>query len=216
MSQSLNLSVTTREQLSTKQMEAQRKAGKIPVVLYSHGNKAEMFWVDYVAFSKIYKIAGQSSVVALEGTKKNVSVIVQDIQLHPLSGRFSHVDLYQVHMDEALETHVPLVFVGQSPAVRELGGILVKTLEEVLISCLPKDLPREIEVDIAVLAQFEDTIQIKDIVLPTGVTIDADPETTVVLVEAPRSEEEMASLDEKVVADVTKVEGVTKETDKVA
>jgi large subunit ribosomal protein L25 len=216
MSQSLNLSVSVREQLSTKQMEAQRKSGKIPVVLYSHGNAAEMFWVDYVAFAKIYKVAGQSSVVALEGTKKNVSVIVQDIQLHPLSGRFSHVDLYQVHMDEALETHVPLVFVGQSPAVRELGGMLVKTLEEVLISCLPKDLPREIEVDTSTLATFEDTIQIKDIVLPTGVTIEADPETTVVLVEAPRSEEEMASLDEKVIADVTKVEGVTKETDKVA
>lgn len=153
-----------------------------------------MFWLDYVAFSKVYKVAGQSSVVALDGTKKNVSVIVQDIQLHPLSGRFSHVDLYQVHMNEALETHVPLVFTGTAPAVRELGGMLVKTLEEVLISCLPSNLPHEIEVDTTTLVSFEDTIQIKDIVLPEGVTVVADLDTTIALVEAPRSEEEMASL----------------------
>ena len=214
MSKALNLAVSPREKQSTKEIEAQRKAGKIPAVLYSHGQEAEMLWIDYIAFSKVYKVAGHSSVVALDGTKKNISVIIQDTQLHPLSGRFSHVDLYEVHMNEALEAQIPLVFTGIAPAVRELGGMLVKTLEEVTVSCLPKDLPHEIAVDIETLATFEDNIKIKDVKVPAGVTVLVDADTVVALVEAPRSEEEMAALDEKVTADVTKVEGVTKETDK--
>ncbi|MCW1888393.1 MAG: 50S ribosomal protein L25 [Candidatus Moranbacteria bacterium] len=214
MSKGLNLAVTKREKQSTKEIVAERKLGKIPAVLYSHGQEAEMLWIDYITFSKVYKVAGHSSVVTLEGAKKNLGVIIQEIQLHPLSGRFSHVDLYQVHMDEALEAQIPLVFTGTAAAVRELGGMLVKTLEEVEVSCLPKDLPHEIEVDIQTLATFEDNIKIKDIKLPKGVTMLVDAETVVALVEAPRSEEEMAALDEKVTADVTKVEGVTKEADK--
>lgn len=214
MSKALSLAVSAREKQSTKAIEAERKAGKIPAVLYSHGQKAEMLWIDYIAFSKVYKVAGHSSVVALEGAKKNISVIIQETQLHPLSARFSHVDLYQVHMNEALEAQIPLVFSGIAPAVRELGGMLVKTVEEVTVSCLPKDLPHEISVNIETLATFEDNIKIKDIAVPAGVKVLVDTDTVVALVEAPRSEEEMAALDEKVTADVTKVEGVNKEGDK--
>lgn len=211
MSQSITLAVTTREKSPTQVVENKRKEGLVPAVLYSHGKPAETFWVNYIAFAKMYKLAGQSSVVALEKDgKKGVSAIVQEVQLHPLNGRFTHVDLYQVHMDEKLETHIPLVFVGESKAVRELGGTFVKTLEEVLVTCLPADLPHAIEVDIAKIATFEDHIQVKDIVLPKGVTILGEGDTVVALVDAARSEEEMASLDEKVSADVTKVEGVIK------
>ncbi len=212
MSQQYTLTLTKREKSSTKEIEGKRKEGLIPVVLYSHGQEAETFWVNYIDFSKVYKLAGQSSVVALSvGAKKTVNAIVQEIQLHPLNTRFTHVDLYQVRMDEKLEAHVPLVFVGESKAVRELGGVFVKTLEEVEVSCLPADLPHEISVDIAKIATFDDHIQIKDIVLPKGVEILGEPETVVALVDAPRTEAEMASLDEKVSADVNKVEGVVKE-----
>ncbi|MEK9174022.1 MAG: 50S ribosomal protein L25, partial [Patescibacteria group bacterium] len=166
----------------------------------------------YIDFSKMYKVAGQSSVVAIEGAgSKTVNAIVQDVDLHPLSGRFTHIDLYQVHMDEKLETHIPLVFVGESKAVREMGGVFLQTLEEVLVTCLPADLPHEIAIDITKLETFEDHIQVKDIVLPKGVEIIGDPDTTVALVDAPRTEADMASLDEKPAADVTAVEGVVKE-----
>ncbi len=212
MSQQYTLTLTKREKSSTKEIEGKRKEGLIPVVLYSHGQEAETFWVNYIDFSKVYKLAGQSSVIALSvGAKKTVNAIIQEIQLHPLNTRFTHVDLYQVRMDEKLEAHVPLVFVGESKAVRELGGVFVKTLEEVEVSCLPTDLPHEISVDIAKIATFDDHIQIKDIVLPKGVEILGEPETVVALVDAPRTEAEMASLDEKVSADVNKVEGVVKE-----
>jgi large subunit ribosomal protein L25 len=212
MNQNLTLKVSGREKTSTKVTAQKRKDGLVPTVLYSHGNAAETFWVNYVDFSKMYKLAGQSSVVSIEkDDKKTVNAIIQDVQLHPLNGRFTHVDLYQVRMDEKLEASIPLVFIGESKAVREMGGIFLKTLEEVQVSCLPADLPHEISVDIAKLATFEDHIQIKDISLPKGVEILGDADTVIALVNAPRSEEEMASLDEKVSADVTKVEGVIKE-----
>lgn len=212
MQKDLTLQVTKRQKLSTKEVADFRKKNMIPAVLYSHGNQAEMLWVEYVSFSKTYTLAGQSSVIALsEEGKKATNAIIQEIQTHPLTGRVTHADFYQVRMDEKIEVDVPLVFVGIAPAVKEMGGVFVKTLEEINISCLPGDLPHQIEVDISSLVSFESQIKIEDIMLPKGVEILSDKETTVALVEAPRSEAEMASLDEKPVIDVTKVEGVVKE-----
>ena len=128
-----------------------------------------------------------------------------------MTNRVSHIDFFEVSMDEKLEAHIPLEFINESPAVRELGGILVKTLEEVEVTCLPKDLPHSIAIDLSTLVDFSIHIQVKDLVLPEGVKILTDELTTIVLVEAPRTEAQMAALDEKVEADVTKVEGVVKE-----
>lgn len=193
-------------------LERSRKEGKIPAILYGHDTKPQMLWINTIAFTKTYAAAGGSSIINLiPENGKGSNVIVQEIEHDPMTNRVSHIDFYQVRMDEELETHVPLEFINESLAVRELGGILVKTLEEILISCLPKDLPHSISVDLSVLKDFETHIQVKDLKVPAGVKILAEEETTIALVEAPRTEAEMAALDEKVEADVTKVEGVVKE-----
>lgn len=208
----ITLQAVVREQ-AQKDLHRQRQAGMIPAVMYGHGSAPRMFWVKYLDFSKLYAAAGESSIVSLvTGQGQPANVIVNDVQADPLTGRFSHIDFFQVRMDEKLETHVPLEFVGESPAVRESGGILVKTLEEVEISCLPNDLPHSIAVDISVMQTFEHQIKVKDLALPAGVAMLTEADTTVALVEAPRTEAEMAALDEKVEGDVTKVEGVVKET----
>jgi large subunit ribosomal protein L25 len=171
-----------------------------------------MFWVQYLDFSKLYAKAGESSIIEITPEKgKTVSVIINDVQLDPLSNRFTHVDFFQVRMDEKLEAHIPIEFIGEAPAVREMGGILVKPVEEILVSCLPKDLPHSFIIDLSVLKTFENHIQIKDMKIPAGVEILTDLDTAIALVEAPRTEAEMAALDEKVETDVTKVEGVVKE-----
>ncbi|HBR71634.1 MAG TPA: 50S ribosomal protein L25, partial [Candidatus Moranbacteria bacterium] len=105
-----------------------------------------------------------------------------------------------------------LEFVGESPAVKENGGILVKNMDEVEVKCLPADLPSKFEINLSMLAKFEDHITVADIKVPQGVEILAEKEAVIALVIPPRTEEELASLDEKVEADVTKVEGVVKET----
>jgi large subunit ribosomal protein L25 len=207
----LKLLVKVREQAS-KDLYKARQRGMIPSVMYGHGSAPQMFWVQYLDFSKLYKKAGESSIVEIvpeEG--KAMNVIINDVQLNPLSNRFAHIDFFQVRMDEKLEAHIPLEFVGEAPAVREMGGVLVKPVEEILVSCLPKDLPHSFAVDLSVLRTFERHIQIKDIKLPAGVEVLTDSDTVIALVEAPRTEAEMAALDEKVEADVTKVEGVVKE-----
>lgn len=206
------LPVSVREKVSSKVLARSRKEGKIPAVLYGHGTEPVMLWVNTLQFNKIFSEAGSSSIISLDVEKgKPANVIVHDTELDAMTNRISHIDFYQVRMDEELETHVPLEFVGESPAVRELGGVLIKTVEEIMISCLPKDLPHSIEVDLSLIKDFETHITVKDIQLPKGVKVLAEESTVVALVEAPRTEAEMAALDEKVEADVTKVEGVVKE-----
>lgn len=208
----LQLSVTPREKVSTAVLEQSRKEGKVPAIMYGHGIDPQMLWVNALSFEKIYAVAGESSILSLkvEGGKA-FNVLVHDLELDALSNRVSHIDFFQVRMDEELETHIPLEFVGESAAVREQGGVLVKTLEEVLVSCLPKDLPHSLMVNLELLKDFDTHIQVKDLSVPQGVKILTEELTTVALVEAPRTEAEMAALDEKVEADVTKVEGVVKE-----
>jgi large subunit ribosomal protein L25 len=113
-------------------------------------------------------------------------------------------------MDEEIETHVPLVFVGESPAVRELGGMLMKSIEELPVKTLPSDLPHSLEVDLSTLLTFEDHVTVSDIKVSAKVVIDADPNMVIASVIPPRTEAEMETLDTKVEADVTKVEGVVK------
>lgn len=206
------LSVKERAQAS-KDLYTSRKQGLVPAVMYGHGTAPQMFWVQYLGFSKLYEKAGESSIIEVTPEAGKVaSVIISDVQRDPLSNRFTHIDFFQVRMDEKLEARIPLQFVGEAPAVREMGGILVKPVEEILVSCLPKDLPHSLIVDLSVLNTFEDHIQIKDMQIPAGVEVLMDDDATVALVEAPRTEAEMAALDQKVEADVTKVEGVIKET----
>ncbi|MGK2849127.1 MAG: 50S ribosomal protein L25 [Minisyncoccota bacterium] len=194
-----------------KDLYMSRKQDLIPAIAYGHGSETHMVWIKYLDFSRVYAQAGESSLIKMSfGTADAVNVLIHDVQRHPLSNRFTHVDFFQVHMNEKLEAHIPLEFVGEAPAVRGFGGVLVKPIEEVLVSCLPKDLPHSLPVDLAVLKTFDHQIQVKDISVPAGVEILTDVNSVIALVEAPRSEAEMAALDEKVEADVTKVEGVTK------
>jgi large subunit ribosomal protein L25 len=210
----IKLSATLREKMTGTQLNKARKEGKIPGILYGHKKAPKMLWVDFLTFSKVYAVAGESSIILLELEKdKKASVIVQDMSHDAMSNRVDHIDFFEVSMDEELEARIPLEFIGEAPAVREQGGILVKTLEEVSVSCLPKDLPHSITLDLSTLIDFSTNIQVKDLVLPKGVKVLTDELTTIVLVEAPRTEAQMAALDEKVEADVTKVEGVVKEAD---
>lgn len=211
----ITLTATPREKVSNTKLGRARREGKIPAIMYG-GHKAtpQMLWVDFLTFAKVYAVAGESSIISLALDKgKKASVIVQELEHDAMTDRVSHIDFFEVSMNEELEARIPLEFVNEAPAVREMGGILVKTLEEVEVTCLPKDLPHSIAIDLSALVDFSIHIQVKDLVLPQGVKVLTDELTTIVLVEAPRTEAQMAALDEKVEADVTKVEGVVKEAD---
>lgn len=195
-----------------KKVNRGRKDGLIPAVTYGKGVEAQSLWVDALDFSRLIKKSGESVIIDLSiGEKSGYNVLIHEMQQNPVNGMISHIDFYQVKMDEKIETEVELFFIGESPAVKESGGVLVKSLDNIEISCLPADLPSNIEVDISKIKTFEDHIYVKDLKIPKGVEVKDDPETVVALVTPPRSEEELSQLEEKVVEDVTKVEGVVKE-----
>lgn len=208
--ETISLSATKRT-VKGKATSKLRSAGILPGVLYGHNTKATDIELDSREFGKAFKQAGESTLVNLSVDGKTQPVLIQEVQNHYLTDQPIHVDFYAVNMNEKLKAKIPLHFVGESAAVKNLGGTLVRNLNEVEVECLPADLPHAIEVDISALATFENVINVKDLNVSSKVQILANPDEMVVTVAAPRSEEELASLSEKpVVEDVTKVEGVVK------
>jgi large subunit ribosomal protein L25 len=206
----MTLQARVRERAPKSQMNEERKNGAIAAVMYGHGQAATMLWIERLAFEKLYAIAGESTIISLDISGKKKNILVHDVSFDPLSHRANHIDFMEVKMNEIIEVAVPLEFVGVAPAVKELGGILIKTLEEVEVSCLPKDLPQHLSVDLQLLKTFDQSIHVGDIVLPEGVKMLTGADTVVATADEPRSAEELASLNEKVEGDVTKVEGVVK------
>jgi large subunit ribosomal protein L25 len=161
-------------------------------------------------FEKIYKKVGESKFFPLkiEGKRKKYEVLIKEIQRDPLTGKPTHVDFYQPPLKEKIETKIPLIFEGTSKAIKELGGILVKNISEVEIKALPKDLPKEIKVDIGSLKTFNDRILIRDLKLPKGVKALRKPEEIVAFVSPPEKVEELEKpIEEK----VEKIEEKTEE-----
>jgi len=179
-----------------KKVESLRKQSLLPAVLYGPKIKSQPLNVDLKEFEKVYKEAGESTLIKLkikdEKLKsKEFRVLIHDIQRDPLTEKIIHVDFYQPRLEEEVEVTLPLIFEGEAPAVREQGGTLVKIISEIEVRALPKNLPKEIKVDVSVLKTFEDNIKISDLKLPEGVKILKEPDEIVASV-APPEEEELA------------------------
>lgn len=189
-----------------------RRSGNIPGILYGHGIDPQNVEVDSRKFQKLFKGAGYTTMLTLsiEGGEDH-PVFIRDVQIHPLKSTITHIDFYKVRMDEKITAKVPLKFVGEAPAVKLLSGVLVRNMDELEVEALPKDLPHDIEVDIASLVDFENALHVKDIKLPEGVVTHKDQEEVIALVQPPRSEAELEALSEEVKEDVENVEGVKKE-----
>lgn len=194
-----------------KKVNKGRREGFVPAVVYGRGVNSTGLWVSALDLKRLLKSSGESTIINLTiDGKDNRNVLIHEIQRSGVGNKFMHIDFFQVRMDEKIETEVELVFIGESKAVKELGGVLVKNIDKILIKCLPADLPSHIDVDISAINAFEDHIAIKDLKVSAKIEIEIDPETIVVIVAPQRSEEDLAKLEEKIDADVTKVEGVVK------
>lgn len=190
----LKLKVETREKIGKKARQ-ERAVGKIPGIVYGREFKPQAVSVEALVFAKAYHKAGHSGLVELAvGESKPVNVLIHDVQTNHL-GRPLHIDFYQVKMDEAIRTEVPLKLVGEAPGAFNLGGSLVQVLEEVEVEALPANLPSHIDVDVSVLEELEASLSVANIVVPDKVTVLTDEHEMICRVEPPRSEEEMAELD---------------------
>jgi large subunit ribosomal protein L25 len=186
-----------------KQVKALRNEGKLPLVIYGKDRKPKALVTDAHDFTLLYRRAGHNTVINLEiqkedDTKEKKNALIHEVVVDPVKGNLLHADLIQIKMNEKITTAIPLSFVGNSLAVADLSGSLITSLDEVEIECFPGDLPHSIEVSIDSLIDFESVIHASDIILPDGVELKTDPETSVAHVEPPRSDEEMEALDEAV------------------
>ena len=204
----LNLSTQIRKK--DEKSEVLRKRGKLIAILYGPETKNKLLKLDYRSFEKIFAEAGKSSLISIEveGTKEKVPVLIHEVQRDSLTEKFLHVDFYQPKLKEKMEAKIPLVFEGESRAVKDLEGTLIKNIQELEIKALPKDLPREIRVSVESLKTFEDNILIKDLKLPKEIEILKKPDEVIASVLAPeRVEEELQKPIEEKVEKVEKVEG---------
>ena len=171
-----------------KKLEAFRKKGRLPAVFYGPKEEATPIFISSKDFKKIWKEMGESGVIRINLGNPKKEALIHEVALDPKKDEPIHVDFYTVLMDKLIQAVVPLEFSGVSPAVGDLGAVLVKVMREIEIEALPKNLPQELTADISKLAGFEDKILAKDIFLPLGVELKTNPEEVVAIVEAPKEE----------------------------
>ena len=173
------LTVEKRERTGTKSLKALRNEGFIPGVVYGKKEESTPVKLSLRDFSKTLKDAGESSIIQLKGLKEDLDVLIHDIDFEPVKGGARHVDFYAIERGKKLTVSVPLEFVGVAPAVKDLGGILVKVMHEIEIEVLPRDLPQNIEVSIDGIVDFDTSVHVGDLNLPEGVVATAEAEEVI-------------------------------------
>lgn len=183
----------------------------IPAVLYGNNVDNQNLSLNKVEFDKVYQEAGESNLLDLEIGDSKTKVIIKDVAYHPVKHVPIHVDLYQVNMKEKISTVIPIEFIGESKAVKELGGLLMKYTDEVEVKCLPGDLVDHINVDISKLTSFEESIHMADLDLPPSMELLREPDEIVVNVIAPKVEAPVKEEEKEEVKEEKKEETEKKE-----
>jgi large subunit ribosomal protein L25 len=189
-----------------KAVSSLREKGLLPAVIYGKGQKTEMISVPFVDFIKLWRHAGESTVVSLKMSGGDKSVLIHDVSFDPLKGMPTHADFYVVDMKRKVRVEVPIEWKGEEDAAK--AGILVKVLHALHVEALPSDLPHAISVDVSVLKSPADTVLVENILLPKGVVILNEKDELVALVEAPKEtvEETTEAFSEDAVKNIEVVE----------
>ncbi|MEK7624754.1 MAG: 50S ribosomal protein L25 [Patescibacteria group bacterium] len=204
------MSYTLTAEIRKVKGEKTKLAGQLPAVVYGKGSTTESLSLVGREFLKLYKEAGESSLIDLTvDGKDSGKVLVQEVQVDPVSDRIIHVDLRRVDMNKPINAPVILRFIGEAPIVKSSGGTLVTTINTVEVRCLPKDLVSHIDVDISGLVSYEVVLKIKDLKLPAGVAV-VKPHAEDLVVKAVRAltEDEIKAMETASTAavDLTKIE----------
>lgn len=167
-----------------------RRAGRLPAVVYGHHVESSNVSVDTHDFEQLRRHAGPNALIDLSVDGKQAKpVLINQVQVHPVNRRPLHADLFLVRMTEELTVDVPLVAIGESTAVTLAGGTLLHPTETVKVRALPDHLPQSIEYSIAGLVDFDGTVHVRDLVVPSDVTLLTDGDEIIAKVQAPRVEE---------------------------
>jgi len=181
----LSLAVEKRD--ISKNAGAVRRSGFVPGVVYGAHHKSTPISVSAKEFEKIFREAGEATIVALTGIGAELPTLIHEVDLDPLTSRPRHIDFYAVTKGQKVEVAIPLTYVGESPAVKG-GANLIKVLHELPIKADPMNLPHDVQVDISVLANVGDHVSIGDLTIPAGVEVLLPAEEVVALIQEVKEE----------------------------
>ena len=189
------LEVTRRNRFGRNESGRLRREGQIPAVLYGGKDGSESISVDPKALSKIlHSQSGVNTLIALKlDGAGDTRVLVKAYQLDPVTHKLLHADLYRIAMDKVLRVTVPVHLTGEAKGVKAEGGVVDFVHREVVVECLPADIPEHITVDISEL-MLHDGVRVRD--LPAGKWKPvSDADMLIVHVIAPKVEEVAAPAD---------------------
>jgi large subunit ribosomal protein L25 len=162
----------------------------IPAEIYGHKFENKHISVSRKEFTKVFNEAGETGIVTIALDGKNYPVLVHSVEFNHLTDAIVHIDFYAVNMNEKTTAEIPLHLIGEAPAVKELGGVLVKALEKIEVEAFPADLVPHIDVDISKLTELNQSIHIKDLQVSAKIKVLSEPSTVIVVVSEPKVEEE--------------------------
>jgi large subunit ribosomal protein L25 len=182
MAEKIELKVDKRS-VTGKRVKFLRQKGVVPVHLFGHNVDSLTLQGDAAVLGKVISQAGKTRLIDLKVGKsqKGHNVMVREVQKDAIRGSLVHVDFYEVNMAEKIKVEVPIVTIGESPALKIRENMLYHTLNSLLIECLPDKMPDRIRVDISVIQEVDQAIHVKDIVIP-DVKILNDPDLQIVKV----------------------------------
>ncbi len=193
MAEKITLQLDKR-QLQGRKVKQLRRQGIVPANIFGHKIDSLSVQLKNKDLEKIYKQAGETTIIyaTIDSENKQRPLLISSTQVHPVTGFFLHVDFHQVDLTEKVTATIPIVLVGESPAVADSGAVLVQMINEVEVEALPADLPHEISLDISTLKEFGDSLAVKDLKVDTSkVEIKAEPEEQIVQSQEPQKEEEV-------------------------
>lgn len=196
--QTIKLTVKPRE-ITGKKVKKLRRENIIPANIFGKGIKSQNIQVAEKEFLTAYKQAGETSIIELnvEGSKSSSPVLVSNLHTHPVSGGVLHIDFHQVDLKEKVTATVPVELIGESPAVKELGGVLFSPVSELEVSALPMDIPSKVELDTSSLVEIGNTLTLKDLKIDTSkLEFELGPEEPIVIIQEQKVAEEPEVVEE--------------------
>lgn len=173
----MELIVETRK-IFGKKVRFLRRQGITPAHLYGHNVEPVPLQCDTVHLRQVLAKTGTTGLIELklDKARKTRAVMTREIQKDALTGELIHVDFYQVRMEEKIRVEVPIVQIGEAPALKMKENFLSHELDTLSIECLPNEIPAQIELDVSVLEEADQTIHVSDIVLGDNITVLTNPE----------------------------------------
>jgi len=208
--QKIELNASKREVIGSG-LNSLRKSGYLPAILYGKNQESIPLQIPVQDFKKAFEAAGESTLIFINVDGQAYPTIIHDIAKDAISDDILHADFYKVRLDEKIKAKIAVVFQGESSAIKDLGGIFVRNINELEIEALPQDLPHEIVVDISSLKNIGDQILVKDLKLDSKLKVMADNEEIIATAQEPMSEEELEKALEAPTTTIEDVEVIKKE-----